>query len=180
MPISVICFEVFSNAWTGLPVIAGYLITLVAAYAVFKWAERRHYHRKYLDYRALAEGLRVQFFWKMAGMNEPVAKYYLIRQESELDWIRHALRTLDFVGSIHSTVHPSSKLSVIKQSWVDAQTKYYERALLRDYHKLSSLQKKNQASGPGGYVGVSMYTGSHVQYFCCGGRVELLHAKNAV
>lgn len=67
----------------------------------------------------------------------------MFRQESELDWIRHALRTLDFVGGIDSTGHPS-KLSVIKQSWVIAQAKYYEKALLRDYQKLDSLQKKTR------------------------------------
>ena len=140
---SVFCFEIFSNAWAGLPIIASYLAALVAAYGVFTWSEKYHHHRKYLDYRALAEGLRVQFFWKMAGMNDSVAKYYLCRQESELDWIRHALRTVDFWcrKDIEDT---QVMLSEVKKSWVDAQAGYYEKAVKRDSLKLQRLQKKTK------------------------------------
>ncbi|MBA2451377.1 MAG: hypothetical protein H0V51_25455 [Chloroflexi bacterium] len=37
-------------------------LALLIAYMVYRWARRREYEVKYLDYRALAEGLRVQFF----------------------------------------------------------------------------------------------------------------------
>ena len=44
------------------------------------------------DYRALAEGLRVQMFWCLAGLGQSVPANYLQRQRSELDWVRAAIR----------------------------------------------------------------------------------------
>lgn len=60
-------------------------------------SKRRGWHRKYLDYRTLAEGLRVQFYWAAAGvMSENKWKYphdsYLQSQDPEFGWIRNVMR----------------------------------------------------------------------------------------
>jgi hypothetical protein len=39
-----------------------------AGVLIYRVAERGGWHRKYLDYRALAEGLRVQCYWIAAGV----------------------------------------------------------------------------------------------------------------
>jgi hypothetical protein len=59
---------------------------------------RRQWHRKYLDYRALAEGLRVQLYWNLAGVVETrsaVFAYdnFLQKQDVDLGWIRHVMRS---------------------------------------------------------------------------------------
>jgi hypothetical protein len=51
------------------------------------------YQNRHLDYRALAEGLRVQLFWRLLGIPDPVEDHYLVQQRDELEWIRYALRT---------------------------------------------------------------------------------------
>lgn len=60
-------------------------------------AKRKAWQRKYLDYRTLAEGLRVQFYWAAAGvMNENKWHYahdsYLQSQAPEFGWIRNVMR----------------------------------------------------------------------------------------
>ncbi len=60
--------------------------------------ERREWHRKYLDYRALAEGLRVQLFWNLAGVVETQSAVFaydnfLQKQDVDLGWIRHVMRS---------------------------------------------------------------------------------------
>jgi len=57
----------------------------------------RDWHRKYLDYRALAEGLRVQFYWNLSGVvNTDSAGFaydnFLQTQDVDLGWIRHVMR----------------------------------------------------------------------------------------
>jgi len=59
--------------------------------------ERREWHRKYLDYRALAEGLRVQLYWNLAGVVEAGSvefayDNFLQQQDVDLGWIRHVMR----------------------------------------------------------------------------------------
>ena len=44
---------------------------------------------------ALAEGLRIQIFWRLAGISDAAADHYLRKQRSELDWIRRAMRAHD-------------------------------------------------------------------------------------
>jgi hypothetical protein len=60
-------------------------------------AQRRGWHRKYLDYRALAEGLRVQVYWRRAGISvtgdpEFAHDNFLQKQDVELGWIRNVMR----------------------------------------------------------------------------------------
>ena len=69
---------------------------LIAA-ALQTVSRRQQWHRKYLDYRTLAEGLRVQFYWAAAGVrSETVSKFshdnFLQMQDSELGWIRNVMR----------------------------------------------------------------------------------------
>jgi uncharacterized membrane protein YfcA len=59
---------------------------------------RRQWHRKYLDYRALAEGLRVQIYWNLAGVvdsSSPGFAFdnFLQKQDVDLAWIRHVMRS---------------------------------------------------------------------------------------
>ncbi len=68
-----------------------------AAFAIQQLAVRSAWNRKYLDYRALAEGLRVQFYWAAAGVtSENESKFthdnFLQTQDPELGWIRNIMR----------------------------------------------------------------------------------------
>lgn len=74
-----------------------FLAFFLVAAIIQNRAARRGWHRKYLDYRALAEGLRVQFYWAVAGVgNDNVSKFthdsFLQTQEPELGWIRNIMR----------------------------------------------------------------------------------------
>jgi len=54
--------------------------------------KRGRWQDRYQDYRALAEGLRVAFFWRLVGQTAPVTDHYLRKQRSEMDWIRIAIQ----------------------------------------------------------------------------------------
>jgi hypothetical protein len=58
----------------------------------------REWQRKYLDYRGLAEGLRVQLYWRLAGVETPPNSSlgydsFLQKQDVDLSWIRHGMRS---------------------------------------------------------------------------------------
>ena len=74
-----------------------FLLLFVVATAIHVYGKRRAWHRKYLDYRTLAEGLRVQLYWTAAGVNrESVSKFahdnFLQTQDPDLGWIRNVMR----------------------------------------------------------------------------------------
>jgi hypothetical protein len=92
-----ILYAEYEGAWTQWLL---YLFLLFfGTGVVFHTIGSRHaWHRKYLDYRALAEGLRVQFYWNLAGVVETQSAVFaydnfLQKQDVDLGWIRHVMRS---------------------------------------------------------------------------------------
>lgn len=99
-----------------------FLLFFIGSAAVQYQAGRQGWHRKYLDYRTLAEGLRVQFYWAVAGVgNESESKYthdnFLQTQDPELGWIRNVMR----VAGTHCDVEQSTSkagLAFVLGEWI--------------------------------------------------------------
>ncbi len=87
-----------------------------------------------LDYRALAEGLRVQLFWALADVAEDASEHHLRHQRGGLLWVRcalHAQRLLLVVqrrGTTPVTVAPlTERLDWVAEYWLGAQLQYYDQ-----------------------------------------------------
>jgi hypothetical protein len=99
-------------------------------------AKRRGWHRKYLDYRALAEGLRIQSYWRRAGISLTrdhafAHDDFLQRQNVELGWIRNVMRASGLPPSYAPPANAAELAGVIAE-WVgepgrSGQLHYYER-----------------------------------------------------
>lgn len=111
--------------------LAGYLLLLAVADVAYLRTRWRRSQDRFQDYRALAEGLRVQFFWRLAGSARAAADYYLRKQRSELRWIRDALR----VCALRSAPPPGGDIEAVQRLWLEDQRDYYQRAELRDGHR---------------------------------------------
>lgn len=77
--------------------IFGFLLLFGLGVLLDAIATRRQWQRRHLDYRALAEGLRVQWHWQCAGVPAATGADFahdgfLLRQDSELGWIRNVMR----------------------------------------------------------------------------------------
>ncbi|HSE11726.1 MAG TPA: hypothetical protein VLB69_03735, partial [Rudaea sp.] len=86
-------------------------------------AGRRGWQRKSVDYRALAEGLRVQSYWRRAGLSatgdaEFVHDNFLQKQDVELGWIRNVMRSADLVGDLRARTAPADGLAQVIAEWV--------------------------------------------------------------
>ncbi len=100
-------------------------------------ARRRGWHRKYLDYRALAEGLRVQSYWRRAGLSvtadsEFAHDNFLQKQDIELGWIRNAMRSAGLEAELARAPRDPHALARVIDEWIgqpggSGQWNYYER-----------------------------------------------------
>lgn len=89
-------FIAYADLESG-PMIFSFQLLFFAGFALYRWANRQQWHRKFLDYRALAEGLRVQFYWRLAGAsgglrNDFAYDNFLQKQDVEIGWIRNVMR----------------------------------------------------------------------------------------
>lgn len=113
MAILLLSFKKESSGLVGFATISGVLFVFMLGLGLAYWAHRRSWHRKYLDYRALAEGLRVDFYWEIAGVRrrfdgEFAHESFLQRQDVELEWIRAAMRTVSVrLAGPHGRALPS-------------------------------------------------------------------------
>lgn len=112
-----------------------YLLIILIAWITFRVVKNwMRWEERYLDYRAMAEALRVQIFWQLAGIRKNILSYYLPQHRSELDWIRNALRyfTLRKIQAENASPlfqrHLSqAALSFVSEGWVNHQTRYFRR-----------------------------------------------------
>jgi hypothetical protein len=90
---------------------------------------------RYLEDRALAEAMRVVFFWRLAGIAQPAWLSYLAKHSGAVTWVRHAVRTVELrhratVG--HSRDIPEEDgLRAARQGWLADQIGYFKGARKR-------------------------------------------------
>jgi hypothetical protein len=124
-----------------------FLGLFVVGLAIAVAAHRQDWHRKYIDYRALAEGLRVQTFWRRAGLTitgdpEFAHDNFMQKQDVELGWIRNVMRWVGLAPSRGAREGEDAAEAVegVIDAWVgkpgqSGQLAYYERkAELRARH----------------------------------------------
>jgi hypothetical protein len=120
--------EIYSGVRPLRVVPLAYLLLFALLTLILVWHRRLDAQGRYLDYRALAEGLRVQFYWRLAGLADTASSSYLRKQLDELRWIREALRATGAVPP-PGVARPDMAL----KCWVRGQAGYYaERAQLHE------------------------------------------------
>jgi hypothetical protein len=134
-----------------LPPLIGYVASCVAIFLLFARAKVGRHQERFLDYRALAEALRVAVYWKLVGIGSryadakagtddattidldpagPIANAYPIKQPSELAWVKICLRTLERLdraqGGIAYKIDQIGH-AIARRFWVQGQHDYFKR-----------------------------------------------------
>jgi hypothetical protein len=147
-----LCFALFSHLGSE-SVLLGYSAIYVMIFVVFLRAHRGRHQERFLDYRALAEALRVAVYWRLVGIGlRPsdiksdasgegfevdahtigvLADAYPIKQPSELAWVKICLRTLELLDRAEG-VADERKLDpvchrIARRCWVHGQYAFFRR-----------------------------------------------------
>jgi hypothetical protein len=113
----------------------GYYSAVILALICGLREHKHSYRKKHEDYRALAEALRVQFFWLAAGIQELAAEFYLSKQTGEMVWVRDAISEVS-LESARSGEHPHmsgvNQISLsLARTWVETQVEYFAKKARR-------------------------------------------------
>jgi len=142
-----LCFVFFANvgAFSNVLLIM-YVLGFLGIVVVVARAHVERHQGRFLDYRALAEALRVAMYWRTLGIASPngeardplppgvhdpgtIADAYPIKQPSELAWVKIALRALELVEPVDgSTVQghlDAAGHAVARHGWVQGQYAYF-------------------------------------------------------
>ena len=130
-----LAFIVYSDLIADRVIIFVFLVFFAIGVGMYARAQRVAWHRKYLDYRALAEGMRVQFYWSAAGVKGGEATKYthdnfLQKQDVELGWIRNVMRVAGLHSDVEAAVEDSAGLQYSIDEWIgdadSGQLGYYK------------------------------------------------------
>jgi hypothetical protein len=159
-------FAIFAHAAAHMPVafiaalLAAYSLSFVIIVSVFLRAVRGRHQERFLDYRALAEALRIAVYWKLLGIgarysdakmgNETqdtaqlqqhgidplatIAQHYPIQQPTELAWVKICLRTLEPLDRTQGRGGERIDLTghdLAQRFWLRGQLAYFRRQGLR-------------------------------------------------
>lgn len=127
---------------------------LIALGAIFFFALRRSEHsiERAHDYRAFAEGMRVQLFWNLAGLGKSVPANYMQRQRGELDWIRGVIRAASmpydwwrYQLERQTLMTQALAVRCVFENWICEQESYFDKSSgkklfeLHSWHKLGAI-----------------------------------------
>ena len=163
MAFLLIAFKKDSVGKAAIAEIVGVLLVFLSGTLLAIWAHRRAWHRKYLDYRALAEALRVDFYWELAGVRkefdgEFAHESFLQKQDGELQWIRNAMRAVSLQLAIHPSGSISEGFAFTYAHWIGdepsgaGQTSYYRQRLHRLTHAVHVSERIDRMLLFGGLV----------------------------
>ena len=103
-----------------------FLLFFASGVALFLVARRLDWHRKYLDYRALAEGLRVLFYWRIVGVTDEsgtafIHDNFLQKQDIEVGWIRNVMRVVGLTTRKYDGKPNAAGLNYAIEHWIGEQ-----------------------------------------------------------
>lgn len=117
--------------------VLAFLGLFFAGVVLYVIGSSHEWHRKYLDYRTLAEGLRVQLYWNLSGVVEKewagfAYDNFLLKQDPDLGWVRHVMRQASMYRLRGVSPEPAWLPWVIRE-WIgeadegQGQLNYYAR-----------------------------------------------------
>lgn len=109
-------------------------LMFLAAWLVQRFGRRIACHRRYLEYRTLAEGLRVQAYLRYAGSDLKVSDLITWSERTETPWIADALKTLT-LGAAPYGRHD------VRDPWVEQQRQYHAGAVKKSDRALSGSDR---------------------------------------
>ncbi|HWF97468.1 MAG TPA: hypothetical protein VG291_21165 [Xanthobacteraceae bacterium] len=150
------CFAMFSYQAIE-PLLIAYSCLYVLIFIVFLSARRGRHQERFLDYRALAEALRVAVYWRLVGIGlRPsdvkadalgdgsnfdahtvgvLANAYPLKQPSELAWVKICLRTLELLDRAEGVADERALdpvcHGIARRCWVHGQYAFFRR---RGFH----------------------------------------------
>ncbi|HTY93958.1 MAG TPA: hypothetical protein VMC02_08720 [Steroidobacteraceae bacterium] len=136
-----VIFEVYAELVPRRGVPLAYLLCFALLTLILVWHRRLDAQGRYLDYRALAEGLRVQFYWRLAGLTDNASASYLRKQLDELRWIREALRATGAVPPPRD-----AKADLALKCWVHGQADYYASHARVHERRTQRMERWSEAS----------------------------------
>ena len=140
----ILSLESYANIIFNRWIISVSLGLIAVATLVYFYSRSTHSHQKYLYNRTLAEALRIQFYWNIAGINKNVSDFILRIHRKEFTWVKHILSAVYGI-SYNDKEIDTETISDLIENWIKNQASFFRLAIIkmarriRIYHRISNV-----------------------------------------
>ena len=132
---------------------------LLYAFYCYRQTTKTECHRKYIEYRALAETVRVQMYLRYAGSRLEVQRLMNWSQQQETAWI------LCTICAVNGAPQPEKKRDILG-CWVEDQRDYHRQAGKKT---TDQMEKNDRALGIAMKISILTYAVTLIYEFAFGG-----------
>lgn len=134
-------FIVYADILSQNLMIYAYLGFISLVLLAFMLENRLGWQRKYLDYRVLAEALRVQFYWTLAGVRMENPHHFSHdsfqeRRDLQLAWIRNVMRFAGLKADAGVRDADPDLVDIVIMNWIGD-----DESGQRQYYRTKSLER---------------------------------------
>jgi hypothetical protein len=135
----VLSLAIYTNLWENKIMLSIAMLLIVSAGIIFSYSRIAKDHTRYLYNRTLAEALRIQFYWNIAGINHNVSDYILRIHRKEFVWIEHLLSSVYGV-TYNDKNASSSAIKFLTINWVKNQAGFFESSIRKMTKRLAQYR----------------------------------------
>ena len=140
-----LAFSLFILSGGSLLVNMVYTVLMLAGIVLSRDHLRRKTYSKFIEYRALAESMRVEFYRGMLGSREPVPDLCYGYMKNELLWIRSVLKSWNSFFMNDLPDPGDGAVDAVVRCWVDDQKSYHEGKKFKNARALERSGRRAKA-----------------------------------
>ena len=124
------CFSFYSDLYALKPFAYLFLAFFVIAYLYFFLiVKRTGSYLYYLEFRSLAEGMRVQCHWYTAGISETSGNYYNIKCSKDMSWGKYAINRWNETDTFAGRFNGRINYDLVCDEWLVDQKNFFEKKI---------------------------------------------------
>lgn len=113
-----------------------YGICFIAGKYIYTMHKNKKRYLKFIEYRTLAESMRVTYYWNILGIDDSVSTSCYGYMKNETMWIRSVLKSWNsfFINdySMSKSIDRADRIKFVKTSWIGDQIKYHRKKMKRN------------------------------------------------
>lgn len=142
-------FSIFVLSGASLLVNVVFTVLMFAGIALGMLHKKSQSFSKFIEYRALAESMRVEYYRGLMGSREPVPEVCYGYMKNELFWIRSVLKSWnsnflnDYALADHLSDKEEAYIAILSSCWIDNQMNYHSDKKRINTSKFAKVDKRS-------------------------------------
>lgn len=137
--------QVYSNLIPTRMALGTVMLFFIIATMIYLYSRKRENHKKYLYNRTLAEALRIQFYWNLAGINKNVSEYFLRIHRKDFTWTKHLISAI-FGLTYNTRAINAETIKLLIDNWVKNQSDFFRKSVSKMTQRVAFFNIISNAS----------------------------------